>query len=57
MKRTYEKIIDNQRAINIKLVVATYELKRYDRKSEYDQERIKVRIMDEILALIKEDEE
>lgn len=57
MKRTYEKITDNQRAINIKLIIATYELKRYDRKSEYDQERIKIRIMDEILELIKEEEE
>ncbi len=56
MKKTYEKIINNQRAINIKLVIATYELNRYDRKSEYDQERIKIRIMDEILELLKEDE-
>lgn len=56
MKKTYERITENQRAINIKLIVATYELKRYDRKSEYDQERIKIRIMDEILELIQEDE-
>ncbi len=56
MKKTYEKIINNQRAINIKLVIATYELNRYDRKSEYDQERIKIRIMDEILELLREDE-
>lgn len=56
MKKTYDKIIENQRQINIKLIIATYELNRYDRKSEYDQDQIKIRTMNQILELIKEDE-
>ena len=56
MKKTYDKIIENQRLINIKLIIATYELKRYDRKSDYDQDQIKIRAMNKILELIKEDE-
>lgn len=57
MKKTYDKIIDNQRLINIKLIIATYELKRHDRMSDYDQDQIKIRTMDKILELIQEDEE
>lgn len=57
MKKTYDKIIKNQRQINIKLIIATYELNRYDRKSEYDQDQIKIRTMNQILELIKEDEQ
>lgn len=57
MKKTYDKIIENQRQINIKLVIATYELKRYDRKSDYDRDQIKLRTMNQILELIKEDED
>ena len=57
MKKTYDKIIEKQRQINTKLVIATYELKRYDRKSDYDQDQIKIRTMDKILELIQEDEE
>ena len=57
MKKTYNKIIENQRQINIKLIIATYELKHYDRKSDYDQDQIKIRTMNQILKLIKEDEE
>lgn len=57
MKKTYDKIIENQRAINIKLIIATYELNRYDRKSDFDQDQIKIRTMNQILELIKEDEE
>lgn len=56
MKKTYDKIIENQRQINIKLVIATYELKRYDRQSDYDQDQIKIRTMNKILELIQEDE-
>lgn len=56
MKKTYDKIIENQRLINIKLIIATYELKRYDRKSDYDQDQIKIRTMNKILELIQEDE-
>ena len=56
MKKTYDKIIENQRLINIKLIIATYELQRYDRKSDYDQDQIKIRTMNKILELIKEDE-
>ena len=54
MKKTYNKIIENQRQINIKLIIVTYELKRYDRKSDYDQDQIKIRTMNQILELIKE---
>ena len=54
MKKTYDKIIENQRLINIKLIIATYELKRYDRKSDYDQDQIKIRTMNKILELIQE---
>lgn len=57
MKKTYDKIIENQRLINIKLIIATYELKRYDRKSDYDQDQIKIRAMNHILELIQEDED
>lgn len=57
MKKTYDKIIENQRLINIKLVIATYELRRHDRRSDYDQDQIKIRTMNKILELIKEDEE
>lgn len=57
MKKTYDKIIENQRLINIKLIIATYELRRHDRRSDYDQDQIKIRTMDRILELIKEDEE
>lgn len=56
MKKTYDKIIENQRLINIKLVIATYELKRHDRRSDYDQDQIKIRTMNKILELIQEDE-
>ena len=54
MKKIYDKIIENQRLINIKLIIATYELRRYDRKSEYDQDQIKIRTMNNILELIHE---
>lgn len=54
MKKTYDKIIENQRLINIKLIIATYELKRYDRRSDYDQDQIKIRTMNKILELIHE---
>ena len=57
MKKTYDRIIENQRSINIKLIIATYELRRYDRKSDYDQDQIKIRTMNQILELIKEDED
>lgn len=57
MKKTYDKIIENQRLINIKLIIATYEIKRYDRKSDYDQDQIKIRTMDKILELIQEPEQ
>lgn len=57
MKKTYDKIIENQRQINIKLIIATYELKRYDRRSDYDQDQIKIRTMNQILELLKEDEQ
>lgn len=57
MKKTYDKIIENQRLINIKLIIATYELGRFDRKSDYDQDQIKIRTMNQILELIKEDED
>ena len=56
MKKTYDRIIENQRLINIKLIIATYELKRYDRRSDYDQDQIKIRTMNKILELIQEDE-
>lgn len=56
MKKAYDKIIENQRLINIKLIIATYELRRFDRKSDYDQDRIKIRTMNQILELIKEEE-
>lgn len=56
MKKTYDKIIENQRLINIKLIIATYELRRYDRKSDYDQDQIKIRTMNQILELLKEEE-
>ncbi len=56
MKKTYDKIIENQRLINIKLIIATYELERYDRRSDYDQDQIKIRTMNKILELLKEDE-
>lgn len=54
MKKAYDLIIDNQRLINIKLIIAKYELRRYDRKSDYDQDQIKIRTMNQILDLIKE---
>mgnify|MGYP006908818611 CR=1 FL=1 len=54
MKKIYDKIIENQRLINIKLIIATYELKRYDRRSDYDQDQIKIRTMNNILELIQE---
>lgn len=57
MKKTYDKIIENQRLINIKLIIATYELKRYDRRSDYDQDQIKIRTMNKILELIQEEQE
>lgn len=57
MKKTYDKIIENQRVINIKLIIATYELNRCDRKSDFDQDQIKIRTMNQILELIKEDEQ
>lgn len=56
MKKTYDKIIENQRLINIKLIIATYELKRYDRRSDYDQDQIKIRTMNQILELLQEGE-
>ena len=56
MKKTYDKIIENQRLINIKLIIATYELRRFDRKSDYDQDQIKIRTMNQILELLKEEE-
>ena len=56
MKKTSDKIIENQRLINIKLIIATYELKRYDRRSDYDQDQIKIRTMNQILELLQEGE-
>lgn len=56
MKKTYDRIIENQRLINIKLIIATYELKRYDRRSDYDQDQIKIRTMNQILELLQEGE-